>query len=733
MDLIILESPNKTRDVERYATSAGFTARAVATFGHLLDLPPMADGPAVNTTAFTFERLQPRDAAAAGRVEKIKMAIRQADRVIVATDPDREGEAIAAEVWGWIERGRAYRAIFEEITPAGIARGLREMKPSLSEAAVEAAHARRAIDRLAGWYGTALVYDKLRHHRGVSAGRLQSAALRLIVERHRDHVSFQPTTAFGVRVKLSSVKGAEFWAVLVDPAGKTKSFSSEREARAIAAPAEAHVTSIDAQKKQERPRPPFEASSWLQVAAKALKLSVKDATLATQALFEAGATTYPRTDTVRVAEEAVTWARQTIEQRFGRAYLPDEPWEHKDRGSAAVQGAHEAIRPTLPHDDHVEDRASHKWGSAYALIEARFLASQSAARVVEKTTIAIQAGSLSFLARGEVELFDGWKRVLHTAAEEEADQPVVGDDADEERSTARLPALSNGEHLRVAAFEITTHTTRPKPLYDQASLVAELKRLGIGRPSTYQAVVPLLLSREWVTEEAQRSRRGEGLPVLVPSLVGSDLSEFLLEALPGLVDYAFTASMERALDEIALGNRRRVDVAGEWWTRFEQELARGKSLEPYERKDLGPCPTCSEAGRSGRLRLIQGVRSGNKKPYEFAACDADNRSNRVCGHKAEVTDGELVVSLPCPICAVPLRAVGRRDGGHSWRCEEHGWFLAGRRWEFVTAPPCPKCSNPMIHRERRDPKGEFFWACFADNVFLTSNRFGHIPKRKRSA
>lgn len=204
VDLIILESPNKVRDVERYARALGLDVRAVATVGHLLDLPPMSAGCAIDTATFALDYLRPRDEAAADRVNRIRTAIEKADRVIVATDPDREGEAIGAEVWDWIRPGRAHRATFEEITPTGVERGIREMRSVLALSAVEAAHTRRAIDRLAGWHGTALVFDKLRQHRGLSAGRLQSAALRLIVERHRQHEGFRPTTAYGMRLKVAA-------------------------------------------------------------------------------------------------------------------------------------------------------------------------------------------------------------------------------------------------------------------------------------------------------------------------------------------------------------------------------------------------------------------------------------------------------------------------------------------------------------------------------------------------
>jgi DNA topoisomerase I len=216
MDLIVLESPNKVKDVQRYAEAAGFQVRVTATVGHLLDLPPMSAGPAIDIRNFAPETLQPKDSGAADRVARIQAAIAQADRVIVATDPDREGEAIASEVWQWIPAAKAWRATFEEITAAGVEKGLRAMRPELNTPAVEAALTRRVIDRLAGWHGTDLVFKKLRNHRGISAGRLQSAALRLVVERYRDNQGFRSTSTFGVRIKLRTGSGAEVFARLID-------------------------------------------------------------------------------------------------------------------------------------------------------------------------------------------------------------------------------------------------------------------------------------------------------------------------------------------------------------------------------------------------------------------------------------------------------------------------------------------------------------------------------------
>ena len=412
MDLIVVESPNKVRDVERYARACGFDVQVQATCGHLLDLPPMSAGPAIDTTTFSLAKQRPRDEAAAARVQRIRGAIATAERVIVATDPDREGEAIGAEVWAWIPPGKAWRATFEEITPAGVERGLRAMRPSPAITAVEAAHARRVIDRLAGWHGTALVFDKLRHHRGLSAGRLQSAALRLVVERYREHGAFKPSTSYRLRVTLRTTTGHEVVASVADPHGNPRSFGTDAEARAVPMPASARVASVQAEKRQQRPRPPFEASSWLQVACKALGISVKEATEATQALFESGQHDVPANGYCAGRRGSDRMGSREIEQRFGRRTSRTRPWQHKDAARRRSRRARSdpADHPARP-CRRARRRPIGQWGRAYALIEARFLASQAAARIVEDTVAQLTAGE-RFLARGQVELFDGWRRVL---------------------------------------------------------------------------------------------------------------------------------------------------------------------------------------------------------------------------------------------------------------------------------------------------------------------------------
>jgi DNA topoisomerase-1 len=731
-DLIVLESPNKVSDVEKYAKKFGLDAKVVATCGHVLDLPDMAKGVAVDIDRFEPTSLAPRDSSAAQRAEKLKAAIAKAERVIVATDPDREGEAIAAQVWRWIPKGRGLRARFEEITAAGVAAGLSNMEATLDEKAVDASMTRRLVDRLAGWHATDLVFKKLPQRKGMSAGRLQSAALRLVVERFREFQAFRPETTFGVRLQLRTSGGVTFTARLQAENGSAI-FSTRSAAEAIGVPKTVRVVSLTVEDRSERPRPPFEATSWLQVAQKVLGLSVKEATAATQELFEKGCTTYPRTDSVRASDESIAWARQQLERRFGPSFVPATPWEHRDGGSS--QGAHEAIRPTLGEDAlELKARTGGKWGSAYALIENRFLASQAAARCVQRTKAIFKSDDHHYLALGDVELFAGWRAVLGTdAKEEETGAPKKRTQQEApDQVQAGLPRLKEGEILEVVGFEVVANTTKPKPLFSQAALVAELKRRGIGRPSTYHSVVPLLTGRGWVQERSladeRKSTVGKRLPVLVPTEMGSELCDFLARSLPGLVNYEFTAHLEDELDQVAKGGRTRIDVGHQWWKLFATELALAQKLEPkpLERPDLGSCPRCSGEGRTGRLRLIKG-KSRDGKAFAFAGCDSDTKEAKVCGFTAPVdSKGEVLQGLVCPVCGDLMRPVHRRDGGHSYVCRKDGWFLANRDWKLAKSPVCPTCTQPMTHRERSEARGTFFWACFGDRAFADSDVFGAI-------
>jgi DNA topoisomerase-1 len=740
-DLILVESPNKVESVIKYAEAAGLASvKVLGTRGHLLDLPPMREGLCVDMTTWEPTAVVPRDDQAAARLGRIKAVIREADRVLVATDGDREGEGIASEVWDLIPRGNAFRCVFEEITPAGVRKGLQALR-DIDQPLVEASKSRRLLDRVFGFYASQLTFAKLPGMK-TSAGRVQSPTLRLCVDRWKEVQAFKPETTFVLRARLRHTApdgtAREFEARVLENAERL-TFKSKEAAKAFGLPSSLVCSKAEGREKDQKPKPPFTNSSWLQVAQKALRLPVGKASDAIQNLFEAGSTTYPRTDSVRVSDEAITWAREELVRRFGADFVPAHPWEHKDK--AGVQGAHEAIRPTVPHGkDREHDPALEE---AFRLIEARFLASQAAARRVRETVLRFPGPEGMVLeARGLVELFPGWKKVLQVEAMEEDDEPLAKGKADpEEETQGSLPPVQEGDLVEVLEVLVDQKTTRPPPLFTQASLVAELERRKIGRPSTFRSMVELILVRSFVQEQVPetkgREKKDPPIPVLVPTEVGVPLCEFLVQALPEFLDYAWTARIEAGLDKVESGSLERPTFLGVIWKRLEIALQIASSLPTLRpaRKEFGPCPKCQADGRDGRLLLKKGRRKDSEASFEFAGCSLDSKESRPCGYRADTQDGVPRPALPCPACSSPMRAVERKDGGHSWVCETHGWHLAGKNWSLVKPPPCPECKGAMAHHHKKDDAKAFFWACFDHKKFHDSDKWGKVlpPKQRKGA
>lgn len=726
--LILVESPNKVEHVTHYAEEAGFPAKVMGTVGHMFDLPPMKEGDCVDKNTFDPTGTQAKNE---GLVNRIKAEIEKADVVIVATDDDREGEAIADEVWNMIPNGKGKRAPSREITPEGVAHSLTHLLETPRYGMVEAAKARRIVDRLFGWHATNATFQKLRQHSGLSAGRVQSIAARLVVERTREHDLFKPREFYVLWAKLRK-DGKEFLA-RVKRGTETISFDTRAEAETIKLPPSVLCTFAEASEKSRKPRPPFTNSTWLQTAQKALRMPVSKSSDAIQRLFEEGFTTYPRTDSVRVEPATIAWAREEIARRFGAEYLPAKPWEHKDR--PGVQGAHVALHPTKP-GLQVEG----EYAEAFALIQTRFLASQAAAQLVEETIYRFDGPEgLVLEAKGIVEKFAGWKKIMESeASEEEDDDPKGQKAAEEDDEEGALPLVSKGETVELVELVIKPGTTKPPQLYTQASLVADLERRGIGRPSTFKSMVMLILDRAFVIEEEpkkpKKTKKGESaIPFLRPVEKGFDLVDFLLKAFPRCMDYSFTADLEKTLDQVESGKEDRKTFLAAFWVSLSDDLQKVELIPASlpERKDLGACPKCAAEGRSGRLRLLKGVGKESGKPYEFAACDQDTKDSTVCGNTAPAENGELKKLEPCPECKKGMKPITKKDKSQSWLCDVHGWFMADKAWRLVKAPECPKCKKPMAHRSKKENPSEFFWGCFDDKQFFDSDKFGKVEKAKK--
>ena len=773
--LILVESPNKAKLIPGYAASAGLIARCLPTVGHLLDLP--VNELAVDRKTYEATAWVPKDARAKEHFEKLRIAILKAPLVLVATDGDREGEGIAAAVWHLIPVGKGRRVIFEEITPGGVAAGLKKQAPSLKWGLVEAFLARRLFDRLFGYLASELVQ---RHFPGekVSAGLVQSPALRLVVERWREAQAFQASPFFKVRAQLRHTApdgtSREFLAdVLQD--GQTMTYPSRLEAESVRLPGVATCTQAEGREKSQKPRPPFTASAWLQTAQKVLGYGVDKGDRSKQDLYVEGRTTYPRTDSVRVAAEAIAYARQELASRFGPQFVPPQPVEHKDK--AGVQGAHEALRPTVhvvcpacgahmaqagpgnpwvcdcgktldpaletihyhgagPGEESLPDgsvKPPTAWSEAFSLIEARFLASQAAPRRVRETVLTFDAEGVTLRTTGEVELFPGWRRVLQTDAAEQEDTatgPQAEAEDEAEEAGGPLPPVQQGDRVEILGLEVKRGMPKAPALFTQASLVAELERKGLGRPSTFREMVSVLLTKAYVLEQLPGKKgnaRKPPIPVLVPSDLGGRLGDFLVKVFTAFMDYGFRVGMEKGLDLVESGELQRKAFLAELDKRLQACLVAGAALPVLHqaRKEFGPCPKCDAEGRAGRL-VHKRARRADGSAFEFAGCSLDTKEARPCGHHQQMMNGELVAGLPCPTCRAAMRLVTRKDGGLSWHCIEHVWHLADGKGQLVTPPVCPTCKNAMKHNHQKHDETKFFWGCFDCKEFRDADVWGKV-------
>lgn len=555
MKLVIVESPAKSRKLAQFL-GAGWKVEACR--GHVRDLPETELGVNVD------QNFRPQYEVLPGKgnlVKRLVKAIREADEVYLATDPDREGEAIAwhlLQLAGNLKGKPVYRAVFNAITASAVKAALAEPRP-LDEALVSAQSARRIVDRLVGYLVSPVACKALDGR--LSAGRVQSVALRLVVEREREIDGFTPETFFKLKARFE-VDGSQFEAHLHRLKDADVRFTARQQAEQVAgllSGAMFWVSKAGQTLKLRNPLPPFTTSSLQQAAAKGLGLSPEKTMQLAQTLYEQGLITYHRTDGVMVAPEAQTAAREVILRDYGDAYLPPTPPSYKVK-AANAQEAHEAIRPTdvsrLPEDKDGDG------AKLYALIWRRFIASQMNPARYTLTGALIHAGKstdkpfpLIFKAQECCELaFDGFLRVYEEPDDGEAD------DADADGS---MPALKEGLALSLVELPIDEAQTRPPSRFSEAGLVQALEKYGVGRPSTYASMVSVVKSKGYVTLKQKR---------LVPTDTGVKLCDFLVERFPQVFDVGYTARLEAALDRVATGNMNQQDVLSTFWRGFQPQL-----------------------------------------------------------------------------------------------------------------------------------------------------------------
>jgi DNA topoisomerase-1 len=608
MKLVVVESPAKAKTIEKYL---GGDYRVLASYGHVRDLPPK-DGSVDPDNGFAMEWEAYADKAR--QLKAITDEAKKADSLILATDPDREGEAISWHVQEVLQKRRALpkhveRVTFNAITKATVLEAM-EHPRALDEDLIDAYRARRALDYLVGFTLSPVLWRKLPGAK--SAGRVQSVALRAIVDREREIELFRPQEYWSVTATMEA-DGTEFQARLVRFKGeKIDRLTIGEEGSAMAAKSAVEagrfaVASVETKPQMRNPPPPFTTSTLQQEAARKLGFSASHTMRVAQALYEEGSITYMRTDGVDMAPEAISAARRAVADRYDAGYVPDKPRVYTTKAKNA-QEAHEAIRPT----DFSRDRAgTGDHARLYDLVWKRALASQMASARLERTTVELSdgTGQTALRATGQVVLFPGFLALY----EEGRDEP-------EDEESRRLPRMAEGDAPAKKAVHAEQHFTQPPPRYSEASLVKKMEELGIGRPSTYAAILQTLKDREYVRIDKNR---------FFPEESGRLLTAFLERFFERYVSYDFTAGLEDSLDEISGGREQWQKVLEAFWKDFKPKTAEimeqqpsaitaalDEFLSPYLFPDKGDgsdarlCPACAE----GRLAL-RGGRFG-----AFVAC-----------------------------------------------------------------------------------------------------------------
>jgi len=562
--LVIVESPAKARTINKYL---GKDFIVKASLGHIKDLPK-------RDLAVDVEHgFEPRYEVIEGKkklVAELKQAARKVQDVYLAADPDREGEAICFHLQEELSEKkngpRIYRVMFNEITKKAVAKAF-EKPGQVDVNLVDAQQARRVLDRLVGYKISPLLWDKVR--RGLSAGRVQTVALRVIVEREREIRAFVAKEYWTIDADLAAKKPPALTARLARINGQTAEIGSTEAAGDVVAVLEGAaytVQSVSTREKRRFPVAPFITSTLQQESSRKLRFSVKRTMMLAQRLYEGvevgkdtvGLITYMRTDSTRVSDDAVRDVRDFIGERYGREYLPDAANFYKSKKGA--QDAHEAIRPTsMAYAPELVEKYLHEdERKVYRLIWNRFVASQMMPALYDQTTIDVDAkgkngGDYLFRATGSVEKFDGFRKVYKEGK----------DQLDEEDEERHLPLVAEGERLRFKAIRPEQHFTEPPPRYNEATLVKRLESDGVGRPSTYASIISTIQEREYVKKDGGR---------FTPTELGMVVTDLLLESFDDIFDVTYTARMEEELDEIEEGKIDWRVAMQEFYERFDKDL-----------------------------------------------------------------------------------------------------------------------------------------------------------------
>lgn len=586
--LIIVESPAKAKTIKKYL---GKDFNVEASSGHLIDLPSSKLGVDIE------DEFKPNYIVIKGKkkyLNQLEKAAKKAETVYLASDPDREGEAIA---WHITEKlnlwEKAHRILFHEITENAIKDSI-EKPTKLSKERFEAQQARRILDRIVGYKVSPILWKKVR--RGLSAGRVQSVALRIVVQREREIEVFKPVeywTLDSVLKRKIDDETDSFVSSLNKFKGKKAKIDNEQQVNEIVDSIKGKTYSVKTIQKKERRRkalPPFITSTMQQEASRKLRFSVRKTMTIAQKLYEGielgdegpvGLITYMRTDSVRVSDNALSDVREFITDKYGKDYLPQSPNQFKVKKSA--QDAHEAIRPTFSNKkpEDIKNYLSDDQYKLYELIWKRFVSSQMMPAVYDQTSVDIEVGEAIFRATGSVIKFPGFT-TLYIESKEEDDKEKESDEL------KLLPELKENEILDLIKIDPKQHFTQPPPRFTESSLVKELEEKGIGRPSTYAAILSTIQDRGYINKEKNR---------LIPTLLGCSVNDLLIEGFPQIMDIQFTADMEDKLDKVEDGNVNWVDLLSDFYTDFSKRLdVAEENLKSIKREGVPTDIVCQECG-----------------------------------------------------------------------------------------------------------------------------------------
>ena len=685
--LIIVESPTKVKTLQKFL---GGDYVIKASVGHIKDLPEGELGVDLQ------KDFQPHYVTISGKakiIRELKKASKDVKNIYLGPDPDREGEAIAWHIAGEIEDGdkNIYRVLFNEITKKAVLDALHH-PGKLQQSKFEAQQARRILDRLVGYQVSPILWEKVR--RGLSAGRVQSVAVRIVCEREREIQDFVPEEYWSLTATLKEKDSpVSFDAKLTKWKGKKVKMVNEAEALSIKKALETvpySVSKITQQEKQRHPFPPFITSRLQQEAYRKLSFPAQKTMRIAQKLYEGvdlgetgmvGLITYMRTDSVRVSTEAIQQVREWIKDRFGDSYLPHKPNVYKSRRRA--QDAHEAIRPTSIdlEPDKVKAYLDKDQGALYKLIWDRFVASQMPSAIFSQTTVEIKADDAIFSAVGTVPVFQGFMALY-----------VEGEDNQENgNGEKKLPSLSEGEVLELLGLTPKQHFTQPPYRFSEATLIKELEEKGIGRPSTYATILSTIKGKGYVQLEKGK---------FFPTELGFLVNDLLVVNFPDIFDIEFTAQMEENLDEIEEGKKDWIDTLKEFYTPFQKDLEMAKvSMRDVKREMIPTDAVCERCGSKM-------VKRWGKRGY-FLACSSYPK----CRYTREVDgsgENQVETEARCEKCGSPM-VIKNGKFGRFLACSNYPTCKSTRSLD--TGVRCPQEGCDGIIVERRTRKGRTFYSC----------------------